>query len=112
VRPVSATVALRVFFQKVVEQFLTVVKIRALEPRQSIGKVEETALRRAREKAQGSGDLESFLQSHCGALRSSMRMRSAPRARTGGAVQPARSEGINILSNNWGRRPMWPISTR
>ena len=55
-RPVSATVALRVFFQKVVEQFLTVVKIRALEPRQSIGKVEETALRRAREKAQGSGE--------------------------------------------------------
>ena len=65
---VLAIAALRVFFQDVIEQFLTVVEIRALEARKRVGKVEDAALRRAREKTQGSGDLESFLQSGRGAF--------------------------------------------
>src|ERR1017187_6008587 len=59
---------LPVFFQEVIEQLLAVMKIRALEAFQRIDKIEETALRRARKKTQGSSDLESFLQSHCGAF--------------------------------------------
>ena len=55
-----AVAAIPVFFQKFVEQFLTVVKIRALEPSECTRKVEQAALRCAREKAKHSGDLESF----------------------------------------------------
>lgn len=54
--------ALCVFFQDVIEQFLTVVKIRALQQRERIGQVEETTLRCSREKTQRSGDFESFSQ--------------------------------------------------
>ena len=60
-KAVLAVAALRVFFQEVIEQFLTVMEIRARETRKRIGKVEDAALRRARKKTQGSGDLESYL---------------------------------------------------
>ena len=43
-------------------------EIGALEARKRIGKVEDAPLRRARKKAQGPGDLKSFLQRHRGAL--------------------------------------------
>ena len=63
-----AIAARRIFSQEVIEKFLTVAKIRALEARERIAKVEDAALRRARQKAQGSGDLEPLLQSYCGAF--------------------------------------------
>jgi tetratricopeptide (TPR) repeat protein len=59
-RAVLAIAAIRVFFQNVIEQLLTVVEVRLLEAGKRIGKVENAALRRAREKTQGSGDLESL----------------------------------------------------
>jgi hypothetical protein len=58
--PSLAVAPIPTFFQKFVEQFLTIVKIRALEPRECTRKVEQAALRCAREKAKRSGDLESF----------------------------------------------------
>jgi hypothetical protein len=52
--------------QEIIEQFLAIVKIRALEARQCIGKIEEIALRRACKYSQGSGDLKSLLQRDSG----------------------------------------------
>ncbi len=45
-------IALGVFFQDVIEECLTVVKIHALQQSERAGQVEETALRRTREKTQ------------------------------------------------------------
>ena len=58
----SGIAAFGVFFQKVVEQFLPVMKSRTLEPGEHLGEIKKPSLRRTREQAQRSGDLKSISQ--------------------------------------------------
>ncbi len=50
------------FIQQLIEKFLAVMKIRALEPLQRGAKIDQAALGPARKKAQCSGNLEAFPQ--------------------------------------------------